>query len=178
MILKKLLAFSLLLVGVCFGAVNVNAAAYVGDTDNIKVDAESNKEAIRLLTESGEIDEVDIPLDKIGYEPPKESINNLGMQRKLPTSYNYFQSTYLYGMYQLRSQTLAPAGFNWKDNGIPANCTSVRIPGSSGFFSFKLGTVSDAGFSGYDAGYYWRKFNTPWGSFWASAWNLDHLIYG
>lgn len=176
--MKKLLVLCLLLVGIGFGAGSASAEVYVGDTDNIKIDEASNKEAIRMLTDSGEIDEIAFPLDKIAAEPPMESIDNFGMLRKLPRYYYYNESKYVFGMYQLRSAELAPAGFKWLDNGIPTSCTTVRIPGKSGSFAFKSNVVSDAGISAYDAGFYWRKFNTPSGSFWASVSSLNRLIYG
>lgn len=171
---KFLFTCCLLGIGVFLG-VSGNAEAYVGDTDSVKIDSEANKKAIELLKASGELGDVRFPLDKLTTETPIQSEFISENLRVAPKNYRAYQWQYVNGMTQAYCKELAPVGFNWTDNGIPEVATYSH---TGSIFSFKPGYVWDTGVGAYDSGYYWRKIGTSKGTFWASVWNLNNLIYG
>ncbi|MTD42453.1 holin [Erwinia sp. CPCC 100877] len=96
------------------------------------------------------------------------------------------------GMWQIRCNSLAPAGFNWTDNGI--NATDVdMINASTGatlsdqetiepgmYFAFNESRVCDSGVIVSDHGYNYRKFNfaQPTGAVWLVRDSKQQLVYG
>ncbi|SKA14488.1 Target recognition domain of lytic exoenzyme, partial [Pilibacter termitis] len=95
------------------------------------------------------------------------------------------------GVWQVRCNDLAPAGFDWTDNGIPVDyITKINADGTNlasngtevkkgDCFVFDYGQLSDTNYGVYDSGWYWRQFGTArHGRIWLSAWNGNHLYYG
>lgn len=175
--MKKLLALSLLLIGVCFGTVNASAAAYVGDTDNITINPEENKKAIEILKETGELESIKFPLEKLTTEIPVQSISDFSKLRISYKTYRISESKRFYNIMQIRCNELAPVGFDWYDNGIPLSVVNSLGNNLFNFYNKEM-SIADSGVGVYDQGYYWRKFNTASGSFWASVWNFGNLVYG
>ncbi|MGX7417192.1 hypothetical protein ACWOFR_00155 [Carnobacterium gallinarum] len=182
--LTKLVSLSLLLlVGLAIGgATQANAEAYNPSYENFAPSQKANEEAIRLLKESGDdLQNLPVPVESLTIEQPIESTigANSSLIRATKRSYNIDailidKNT---NRVEYRSNYLAPAGFTWYDNGIP---TSAVTKGSGNWFQFN-GNVADTGIGAYDQGWYWRKFSTITNNkvlyFWASAWNLNDLIY-
>lgn len=88
-------------------------------------------------------------------------------------------TSYQFGMWQIKSNALAPSGFSWLDNGIPLNAVNkVGSYGASSFtFSFKPSAVWQTNNVVVDYGRTWRQFTTPWGSFWSVARDWNDLVY-
>lgn len=173
--MKKIVFLSLMIFGfIVTNNEEVEASAYVGNTDEIQIDHDANKEAIRILKNNGDIENAPVSLDKLTTETPVQSLNISRMSRAALQMYTTNEGKNIYGIYQFRCNKLAPVGFNWYQNGIPAYATQQV---SASRFVFKTANVWDTGVGAYDKGYYWRNFGTPWGSFWASVWNLNDLFY-
>jgi hypothetical protein len=175
--LKKLFFVSCLLFSTAvFSRVDTaNAEAFVGDTENIKIDKQKNQKAIEILQSNGDLDSLQFPIEKLTTEPPIQEIStNQNLRAALKRYYADGGSRHINGFWQMRCTELAPVGFNWTDNGIPKDSTTVY---SNASFSFKANRVWDTGVGAYDKGYYWRNIGTPQGSFWASVWNLNDLLY-
>lgn len=95
-----------------------------------------------------------------------------------PKTYTVNYQTYAYGMYQVGSKSLVPAGFKWFENGIPMNAVNYKMGTSAATFTFKADKVWDRGRGKvYDQGYYYKEFGTPWGNFYARAGSLGELLY-
>lgn len=172
--MKKIVLGIVLLTGISLVSMDkADAAAYVGDTQNITISSESNQKAIQILKENGALEKNNLPLDKLTTNNPLPS--KFFARASLKSYYPDGGSRYIANMWQMQCTELAPVGFDWIDNGIPTAVANINS--NTARFTFKTNMVSDTGVGMYDRGYYWRNINTPYGSFWASVWNLNDLLY-
>ncbi|WP_348920115.1 hypothetical protein [Enterococcus rotai] len=178
---KIVILFGLLCCSIFVATENVNAEAYIGDTDSIEINPSANKEAIEILKKDGDLGSTRFPLDKITTEEPVQSTNPLFNQRSGRIQFYYVdESKDIHGLSQIRTNYLAPAAFNWYQNGIPYS--AVSWTGQDRVYYFTRIRVYDTGIGAYDAGYYWRRFSSIDKGrviyFWLTAWNITNLIYG
>ncbi|MBO0470750.1 hypothetical protein JZO66_09340 [Enterococcus sp. DIV0242_7C1] len=99
---------------------------------------------------------------------------------------------FINGLWQIRCNSLAPAGFDWTDNDI--NATDVdMIDSATGamladqetirpgmYFAFNESRVADTGEVVKDHGYDYHKFNfaSPTGAVWLVRGSKQQLVYG
>ncbi|MTD41641.1 hypothetical protein GIX45_24050 [Erwinia sp. CPCC 100877] len=157
-------------------------AAYNSEYKNYVPDSKSNEEAIEILKRDGDLENAKsrFSLDKITTEQPAESINPLISARSgRPNFYYVDEYKTVYGIYQIRTNSLAPTAFSWYQNGIPASI--VVWSGLDRIYSFYGAPIRDTGLGAYDAGYYWRRFSCMERGqtiyVWLSVWNLNNLVY-
>jgi hypothetical protein len=99
---------------------------------------------------------------------------------------------YINGMWQIHCNSLAPAGFDWTDNGINATDVDMIDPATGAmlvdqetirpgmYFAFNESRVNDTGEVVKDHGYNYRKFNfaSPTGVVWLVRDSKQQLVYG
>lgn len=115
---------------------------------------------------------------------PISPSSNLGR-----TIYTIADVQLVFGAWQARINTLAPADFDWKDNGIPLSVLTLvddsgrplanqeqAHAGSRCVFKKTL-TMKGAPTNG-SGGYIWIQVQGDGLIFWVSAYNLDHLYDG
>jgi hypothetical protein len=99
---------------------------------------------------------------------------------------------YINGLWQIRCNSLAPAGFDWTDNGINATDVDMIDPSTGAmlvdqetirpgmYFAFNESRVNDTGEVVKDHGYNYRKFNfaSPTGIVWLVRGSKKQLVYG
>lgn len=182
MLKKKL--FVIVGLGLLFFGNGLQAsAAAKGNSDNLKIDAKANEEAIKFVAKHGGLENSPVSAENLTTQQPLETNEQNNNQRAhvgLSRAYTIdsYNSSIPGG--EVRCNFLAPAGFTWSDNGIP----TFAIIRDTKTFSFIRSRVSDTGIGGYGTGgWYWRKFMTyvPGRGnvyYWLSAWNYDHLMLG
>lgn len=173
--MKKI--FLTLLIGLGFLGIcdQVNAAAYDKNYSDYTPSAELNAEAIAKVKSIGGLENVPIPLENLTLEQPVQSTLNNSRTLLRRSLHVYRASAYreIYGMYQWKINELAPVGFNWLENGIPQYVTK----GYGQALTFNSARITDTGVGGWQYGYYWRQFSCAKGTFWASAWDKNDLLY-
>lgn len=169
------LGLSLLgIAGLLFNGSKAEAAAYDSNYENFTPNPEANAEAIEILRKDGDLESSPFPIESLTIEQPIESTIELPLARAALQKYRASALKEVYrGSYQWRVNELAPVGFNWIDNGIPTSITN----GFGNGFTFNSSKVSDTRVGTWQYGYYWRKFNTSEGAFWASVWDKNDLLY-
>lgn len=188
--MKKICTSVIVGIGILFfiQSPNVNAAAYVGNTDAIAVDKESNNEAIEILDEAGILEDCPFPLDKLTTDVPAQAqlsgivpfaIKSYRVNASGKTQVRIVPND-VSGQPAVRINELVPAGFNWHQNGIPSK---AAISAGNGLVYFSGSWVEDLGIGAYDMGYYWRviRFYQPgnWSyskDVWLSVWNKNDLL--
>lgn len=99
---------------------------------------------------------------------------------------------FINGLWQIRCNSLAPAGFDWTDNGINATDVDMIDPNTGAmladqetirpgmYFAFNESRVADTGEVVKDHGYNYRKFNfaSPTGIVWLVRDSKQQLVYG
>ncbi|MGG5341191.1 hypothetical protein [Enterococcus sp. AZ192] len=186
MIQKKLLLVATGAFWVCLGMSTEASAMAYGGAENFVVSEEDNKRAIAIVEENGGLDNCPVPIENLTLQQPKI----LAQPRAVLKTYAYTASAPLYGGLQVKPTVeLVPVGFTWADNGIPWNAITQRGgTTTSGIFNFKTNNISTTGSAGYGTGgYFWTQFrstvyvnattNTTV-TYWLSAWDLNHLLYG
>lgn len=171
-VLSLVLGLSLLSVaGLLTANLKAEAAAYDSNYINFIPDPEANEKAIQLATKDEDATSIPVPLENLTTEQPpqaKQLTARAALQKYRGNEYKE-----IYGIYQWRINELAPVGFAWYENGIPSSVTK----GLGSSLTFNSSKISDTGVGGWQYGYYWRKFSTAQGTFWASAWNKSDLLY-
>ncbi|MDA9469907.1 lytic exoenzyme target recognition domain-containing protein [Enterococcus sp. 5H] len=118
-------------------------------------------------------------------EPSKPS-------QKRRFGYRVDEVKFINGLWQIRCNSLAPAGFDWTDNGINATDVDMIDPGTGAmladqqtirqgrYFAFNESRVSDTGVVVSDHGHNFRKFNftQPTGDVWLVRGSKQQLVYG
>lgn len=160
-------------------------AAYDPDYVDFTPDPQANEEAIELLKNNGLLESCPFPIEYLTTEQPIQSNFNTRIGLRAATSrYTISQLGTIRdnqgrNRTAFRSNTLAPVGFAWQDNGIG----SLYVTGNMNSFSFRPNYISDLGANIWYQGYYYRLFKlytTDWGSssnVWLSAWNTNSLVY-
>ena len=94
------------------------------------------------------------------------------------------------GIWQVRCNYLAPAEFDWTQNGIACedidlvdgngNLLADQVTKVGSYFVINPNTiVSDSGGAYGSGGYYWRHVTlAASGQIWLSVWSVDHLLHG
>lgn len=94
------------------------------------------------------------------------------------------------GILQVRTNSLAPQGFTWTDNGVPTIDIDMINPSTGEmladqntikvgqYYAFNPKRVTDSGKNVADLGTIYRSFNTTYGDIWLNRSNQHHLIYG
>ncbi|KRN57529.1 lytic exoenzyme target recognition domain-containing protein [Carnobacterium divergens] len=157
--------------GLLFNDFKAEAAAYDSNYINFIPSAESNMEAINIVTKDGNSENIPFPLENLTTEQPNQS-NRIATRAALKV-YRANDYKEMYGFYQWRINELVPVGFNWYDNGIPSSVTK----GFGQALTFNSGKITDTGAGAWQYGYYWRQFSTAQGTFWASVWDKNDLLY-
>lgn len=168
--------------GLLFNASKAEAAAYDPAYENYVPSKEANEQAIQVLKEENALENNPFPESSLTVDQPIEALQPTKLTRGVSNSRIYFVSekTFIFNITQARIPDLAPTGFNWLENGIPFSNLSEHLwikNQPHGYVTFKPYSVQDTGVGVWDQGYYWRKFNSAAGTFWASAWNLGDLLY-
>lgn len=124
------------------------------------------------------------------YLTPAKATPRPSAPGKMQHAYRVDDLKYVNGLWQVYSEELAPAGFDWTENGIAVediiitDKNGVRSPNQvthvGDYFVFDQTATADTGVGGVgDGNYYWRKFKLRTsGEIWLSAWNLNHLLFG
>lgn len=167
---KVVVVIGLLYASLSSFASNVNAVA-IGGTENFKVNEIDNKKALEFVENTSDLKSSPVPIKNLTTQQPfSSSTILLRATKKLYTSQDNRQYPAMF-----RINYLAPVGFNWHENGIPA--AAVTITSNHKYLYFV--NVQDTGIGGYGTGgYYWRYFKTSNKYYWLSAWNYNHLVYG
>lgn len=106
--------------------------------------------------------------------------------------YRVDEVKFINGLWQIRCNSLAPAGFDWTDNGINATDVDMIDPGTGAmladqqtirpgmYFAFNESRVSDTGVVINDHGHNYRKFRftQPTGDVWLVRGSKQQLVYG
>ena len=130
-------------------------------------------------------------------EPPKEGPKNNNrpvpvVTQQLKPAYVANEVKFVAGIWQIKCDYLAPAAFDWVENGIPVSMVNwvdkdgIDIPDGADK-DFKAGmcfsfdkdenNITDTGRGGYNYGWYWRLFRFgQFGLVWLSVWNKDDLV--
>lgn len=124
------------------------------------------------------------------YVTPAKATPKPSAPGKMQKAYRVDDLKFVNGLWQVYCQDLAPAEFNWTDNGIAVediiitNKDGARLPDQmthvGDYFVFDQTATADTGYGAMGSGgWYWRKFRLRTsGEIWLSAWNLNHLLFG
>lgn len=124
------------------------------------------------------------------YLTPAKATPRPSAPGKMQHAYRVDDLKYVNGLWQVYSEELAPAGFDWTENGIAVediiitDKNGVRSPNQvthvGDYFVFDQTATADTGYGAMGTGgWYWRKFRLRTsGEIWLSAWNLNHLLFG
>ena len=124
------------------------------------------------------------------YVTPAKATPRPSAPGKMQHAYRVDDLKYVNGLWQVYSEELAPAGFDWTENGIAVediiitDKNGVRSPNQvthvGDYFVFDQTATADTGYGAMGTGgWYWRKFRLRTsGEIWLSAWNLNHLLFG
>lgn len=124
------------------------------------------------------------------YVTPSKATPKPSAPGKMQHAYRVDDLKYVNGLWQVYSEELAPAGFDWTENGIAVediiitDKNGVRSPNQvthvGDYFVFDQTATADTGYGAMGTGgWYWRKFRLRTsGEIWLSAWNLNHLLFG
>ena len=124
------------------------------------------------------------------YVTPSKATPKPSAPGKMQHAYRVDDLKYVNGLWQVYSEELAPAGFDWTENGVAVediiitDKNGVRSPNQvthvGDYFVFDQTATADTGYGAMGTGgWYWRKFRLRTsGEIWLSAWNLNHLLFG
>lgn len=124
------------------------------------------------------------------YVTPAKATPKPSAPNKMQHAYRVDDLKYVNGLWQVYCKELAPAGFDWTENGVAVediiitNKDGAKLPDQmthvGDYFVFDQTATADTGYGAMGTGgWYWRKFRLRTsGEIWLSAWNLNHLLFG
>lgn len=124
------------------------------------------------------------------YVTPAKATPKPSAPNKMQHAYRVDDLKYVNGLWQVYCKELAPAGFDWTENGVAVediiitDKNGVKSPSQvthvGDYFVFDQTATADTGYGAMGTGgWYWRKFRLRTsGEIWLSAWNLNHLLFG
>ena len=124
------------------------------------------------------------------YVTPAKATPRPSAPGKMQKAYRVDDLKYVHGLWQVYCKELAPAEFDWRENGVAVEDIIItdkngnRLPDQmthvGDYFVFDQTATADTGYGAMGSGgWYWRKFKLRTsGEIWLSAWNLNHLLFG
>lgn len=124
------------------------------------------------------------------YVTPAKATPRPSAPGKMQHAYRVDDLKYVHGLWQVYCKELAPAEFDWRENGVAVEDIIItdkngnRLPDQmthvGDYFVFDQTATADTGYGAMGSGgWYWRKFKLRTsGEIWLSAWNLNHLLFG
>lgn len=124
------------------------------------------------------------------YVTPTKATPKPSAPGKMQKAYRVDDLKYVHGLWQVYCEELAPAEFDWRENGVAVEDIIItdkngnRLPDQmthvGDYFVFDQTATADTGYGDVGSGgWYWRKFRLRTsGEIWLSAWNLNHLLFG